>query len=108
MPITVTIQVARDVAMRSVGEKRSPFPLLSTGASVSKWEPDLSCVHIVRSAPSYTTKDVIMLFCLNLREQPISNSEKNYRLLYIAAAYIYHQCQGFHQQGPNIQTVQEG
>jgi hypothetical protein len=35
MAIVVSMQLASAVAMRSVGEKRSPFPWLSVGASVS-------------------------------------------------------------------------
>jgi hypothetical protein len=35
------MQVASEVASKSVGEKASPFPLLSTGASVIKAFPDL-------------------------------------------------------------------
>jgi hypothetical protein len=51
MPITVIIQVASDVAVRSVGEKASPRPLLSVGASVMMDCPDWRCVQVLRSAP---------------------------------------------------------
>jgi hypothetical protein len=68
IPITVIMQVASEVAIKSVGEKRSPFPLLSTGASVSKLFPERRCVQTVLSSPSYSTVDVI-LFCLNLRSR---------------------------------------
>ena len=40
IPIIVAIQVAKAVATRSVGEKDSPFPSLSTGASVENVAPD--------------------------------------------------------------------
>ena len=40
IPIIVTIQVANAVATRSVGEKDSPFPSLSTGASVPSLAPE--------------------------------------------------------------------
>ncbi len=40
IPIIVAIQVANAVATRSVGEKDSPFPSLSTGASVSSLAPE--------------------------------------------------------------------
>ena len=40
IPIIVAIQVAKAVASKSVGEKDSPFPSLSTGASVSSLAPD--------------------------------------------------------------------
>ena len=40
IPIIVPIQVANAVATRSVGEKDSPFPSLSTGASVSSLAPE--------------------------------------------------------------------
>jgi hypothetical protein len=36
----VNIQLAREVAAKSVGEKYSPFPLLSIGASVFKEFPE--------------------------------------------------------------------
>ena len=36
IPMIVAIQVANAVATRSVGEKDSPFPSLSTGASVER------------------------------------------------------------------------
>ncbi len=44
IPIIVAIQVAKAVATRSVGEKDSPFPSLSTGASVDSLAPDGPCV----------------------------------------------------------------
>ena len=40
IPMIVPIQVAKAVATRSVGEKDSPFPSLSTGASVENVAPD--------------------------------------------------------------------
>ena len=40
IPIIVAIQAARAVATKSVGEKDSPFPSLSTGASVPSWAPE--------------------------------------------------------------------
>lgn len=40
IPMIVAIQVAKAVATRSVGEKDSPFPSLSTGASVSSLAPE--------------------------------------------------------------------
>ena len=40
IPIIVAIQVANAVATRSVGEKDSPFPSLSTGASVPSLAPE--------------------------------------------------------------------
>ena len=40
IPIIVAMQAARAVATKSVGEKDSPFPSLSTGASVSSLAPD--------------------------------------------------------------------
>ena len=40
IPIIVAIQAARAAATKSVGEKDSPFPSLSTGASVSSLAPE--------------------------------------------------------------------
>jgi len=40
IPIIVAIQAARAVATKSVGEKDSPLPSLSTGASVSSLAPE--------------------------------------------------------------------
>ena len=41
IPMTVHMQEASAAATRSVGEKRSPLPPLSNGASVSIVEPEL-------------------------------------------------------------------
>lgn len=41
IPIMVRIQEAKEVANKSVGEKVSPLPWLSTGATVSMDTPDL-------------------------------------------------------------------
>ena len=54
------IQVPRLVASRSVGENRSPFPLLSGGASVSKELPLFRWVQVVLKSPVYTTVEVII------------------------------------------------
>ena len=59
MPIIVSIQDASAVATKSVGEKASPFPLLSIGASVIILFPDLIWIASVLRAPLYTTLDVI-------------------------------------------------
>ena len=40
IPMIVSIQEAREVAARSVGENASPLPWLSTGASVMILLPD--------------------------------------------------------------------
>ena len=40
IPMIVAIQVAKAVATRSVGEKDSPFPSLSSGASVASLLPE--------------------------------------------------------------------
>ena len=40
IPMSVAIQVAKAVAIRSVGEKDSPLPSLSIGASVESVAPD--------------------------------------------------------------------
>ena len=39
IPMVVIKQAPKPVAIKSVGEKRAPWPLLSDGASVSKLEP---------------------------------------------------------------------
>ena len=57
MPITVSMQVPSAVASRSVGEKLSPFPSLSFGASVSSTAPDGTCRALVCSSPSYSDLD---------------------------------------------------
>ena len=40
MPMTVAMQDAKAVASKSVGEKASPRPLLSSGASVAMMLPE--------------------------------------------------------------------
>ena len=51
IPIIVMMQVLNAVAIRSVGEKRSPFPSLSVGASVSRTDPDRAWIDAQRSFP---------------------------------------------------------
>ena len=52
IPMIVAIQVANAVVTRSVGEKDSPFPSLSTGASVDSLAPEGPWVAEQRSWPS--------------------------------------------------------
>ena len=56
IPMIVAIQVANAVATRSVGEKDSPLPSLSTGASVEREAPEGPWVAEQRSCPSYETE----------------------------------------------------
>ena len=51
IPMIVRMQVLSAVATRSVGEKRSPWPWLSVGASVSRAEPDGPWIEAQRSWP---------------------------------------------------------
>jgi hypothetical protein len=60
MPMMVSIQLASEVASRSVGEKWVPSPWLSFGASVSRVAPDCMCIACVRNCPTYITSDVAM------------------------------------------------
>src|SRR4051812_48955403 len=69
MPITVIMHVASEVASRSVGEKRSPLPLLSVGASVSKEDWERKWVHSVLNSPLYNTEDVIVVFWYKFTRQ---------------------------------------
>ena len=48
-----------EVAVRSVGEKASPLPWLSSGASVMILMPDCRWVASVRRSPKYVTVDVM-------------------------------------------------
>ena len=57
IPAMVIIQLPRDVASRSVGEKASPRPLLSNGASVTSSLPDFTCTALVLSSPMYSGTD---------------------------------------------------
>ena len=52
IPKIVRMQVLRAVATRSVGEKRSPLPWLSVGASVSSSQPEGPWLEWQRRAPS--------------------------------------------------------
>jgi hypothetical protein len=47
----VTIQQAKAVATKSVGEKLSAFPLLSNGASVIICVPEKTCMAVVLNSP---------------------------------------------------------
>jgi hypothetical protein len=60
MAMVVSMQLARAVPTRSVGQNRSPFPWLSVGASVSKADEDFRWVATVRRLPSYLTFEVIV------------------------------------------------
>ena len=51
IPMMVMMQDASEVAHRSVGEKASPLPSLSTGASVIIYSPDCKCVAAVLTSP---------------------------------------------------------
>ena len=51
MPMMVSMQLARAVATRSVGENASPLPRLSTGASVMMWLPERRWTASVRRSP---------------------------------------------------------
>src|SRR6266404_6892256 len=56
IPIVVLMHVARAVATRSVGEKASPLPLLSLGASVEIFACEGPCVASQCNSPVYLTK----------------------------------------------------
>ena len=56
------MQEAYEVATKSVGEKASPLPLLSMGASVKIVVPDAKCSQEVRKSPRYVTLDVAIAF----------------------------------------------
>ena len=53
MPITVRTQVPRAVAIRSVGEKASPLPSWSIGASVVRRSPEGTWLASQRRFPMY-------------------------------------------------------
>ena len=52
MPMMVNMQEPQAVATRSVGEKVSPLPWLSTGASVAASDPEGPWTDLQRSFPS--------------------------------------------------------
>src|SRR3982750_3790804 len=56
IPMVVLMHVARAVATRSVGEKASPFPLLSLGASVEIFACEGPCVASQCKSPVYLTE----------------------------------------------------
>lgn len=60
IPIIVNMQLAKDVANKSVGENVLPKPLLSIGASVVKVDELFRCVASVLKSPMYMTSDVAM------------------------------------------------
>jgi hypothetical protein len=62
------MQLPNAVATKSVGEKASPLPWLSTGASVTILLPDDKCVAMVRKLPSYKTVEV-MFFVLKFNSR---------------------------------------
>src|SRR6266511_6440993 len=56
IPMVVLMHVARAVAIRSVGEKVSPLPLLSLGASVEIFACEGPCVASQCKSPVYLTE----------------------------------------------------
>src|SRR5258705_2164984 len=60
IPIVVLMHVARAVATRSVGEKVSPLPLLSLGASVEIFACEGPCVASQCKSPVYLTETSTM------------------------------------------------
>src|SRR5258707_6362330 len=56
IPMVVLMHVARSVATRSVGEKASPLPLLSLGASVEIFACEGPCVASQCKSPPYLTE----------------------------------------------------
>ena len=54
-------QAAKEVEHKSVGEKASPLPLLSVGASVMIVVPLCKCVHSTRKPPKYFAFTVAIL-----------------------------------------------
>ena len=60
IPIVVLMHVARAVATRSVGEKASPLPLLSLGASVEIFAWEGPCVASQCKSPVYLTETSTM------------------------------------------------
>src|SRR5215467_3426051 len=56
IPMVVLMHVARAVATRSVGEKASPLPLLSLGASVEIFDCEGPCVASQCKSPVYLTE----------------------------------------------------
>ena len=52
IPMIETIQLPNAVATKSVGEKASPLPWLSVGASVRISVPDCKCIQTVLNSPT--------------------------------------------------------
>lgn len=88
MPIMVSMQLASAVAVRSVGENRSPFPLLSVGASVSMMVLERRWVATVLKLPSYVTEEVIIYFCPKFT-LVTSNQIITVKKLFVAAALLF-------------------
>lgn len=55
------MQDASDVAARSVGEKASPLPWLSSGASLMISLPEARCLAVVLNSPEYITFEVAIV-----------------------------------------------
>src|SRR5438552_8817601 len=60
IPMVVLMQVPSAVATRSVGEKASPLPLLSAGASVGIFDLDGPCVASQCRLPVYLMETLTM------------------------------------------------
>src|SRR6185295_4529873 len=79
IPIVVLMQVPSAVATRSVGEKASPFPLLSVGASVAIFEVEGPCVASQWRSPVYlieTSTMVLAQINTNLHRSRIQRARR--------------------------------
>ncbi len=94
IPTTVMAQTPKEVASRSVGEKASPLPWLSIGASVIKVCPDLTCVASVRKSPVYITLEVSMGKCLSRKDTKVIEDEgcRKHHIAYIAHLQYFFRC----------------
>ena len=64
------MQLPKEEQNKSVGEKASPLPWLSIGASVMMLIFDFTCVDFVRKSPEYSTiavaiaRGILVIFVL--------------------------------------------
>src|ERR1019366_4987475 len=88
MAMVVAMQVAKPVATRSVGEKASPRPWLSLGASVARALPDGVCTAEQWSSPWYSPVILTMAGLFHGRgglQQPQSAGEMKAGLIALRA-----------------------
>ena len=92
IPMIVIIHAAVAEHIKSVGEKDSPFPWLSVGASVATCAPELTCSSSQCNPPSYLTLHFTMTLCY---ASSANASSSEFRFLRLFSLFLPVRCVWF-------------